>query len=273
MDADRPETSKDEEIVEAAAADVNAETGPAEEAQAPADTIYQPETPRRSWFGSVMNFLFSTETAVGRGMRRTLRWTAFVLILFAAGALAMYFWRVHPTEQILAQTAAQLVAVQSEIDGARNQVADSQAEMSAMQERLQAAESTSQAATQRLLLTTLRNDIAAARVALVADKDVAAIVSVFDGAFDHWHLGGLESANARGLSAALLNERIATLLTAPATIHRDIGTALDAATAAAGKGDRIVAFGSFHVAAQALRVFERDRYVIRDAAAESDLRL
>lgn len=176
MDADRPETSKDEEIVEAAAADVNAETGPAEEAQAPADTIYQPETPRRSWFGSVMNFLFSTETAVGRGMRRTLRWTAFVLILFAAGALAMYFWRVHPTEQILAQTAAQLVAVQSEIDGARNQVADSQAEMSAMQERLQAAESTSQAATQRLLLTTLRNDIAAARVALVADKDVAAAI-------------------------------------------------------------------------------------------------
>lgn len=176
MDADRPETSKDEEIVEAAAADVNAETGPAEEAQAPADTIYQPETPRRSWFGSVMNFLFSADTAVGRGMRRTLRWTAFVLILFAAGALAMYFWRVHPTEQILAQTAAQLVAVQSEIDGARNQVADSQAEMSAMQERLQAAESTSQAATQRLLLTTLRNDIAAARVALVADKDVAAAI-------------------------------------------------------------------------------------------------
>ena len=107
----------------------------------------------------------------------------------------------------------------------------------------------------------------------LADKDVAAIVSVFDGAFDHWHLGGLESANTRGLSAALLNERIATLLTAPATIHRDIGTALDAATAAAGKGDRIVAFGSFHVAAQALRVLERDRYVIRDAAAESDLRL
>lgn len=176
MDEDRPETSKDEEIVETAEADVNAENSPVEEAQAPADTIYQPETPRRSWFGSVMNFLFSTETAVGRVMRRTLRWTAFVLILFAAGALAMYFWRVRPTEQILAQTAAQLVAVQSEIDSARNQVANSQAEMSAMQERLQTAESTSQTATQRLLLTTLRNDIAAARVALVADKDVAAAI-------------------------------------------------------------------------------------------------
>lgn len=176
MDADRPETSKDEEIVEAAAADVNAETGPAEEAQAPADTIYQPETPRRSWFGSVMNFLFSTETAVGRGMRRTLRWTAFVLVLFAAGALTMFFWRVRPTEQILAQTAAQLVAVQNEIDGARSQVAESQSEMSAMQERVQAAENAAQAAAQRLLLTTLRNDIASARVALIADKDVAAAI-------------------------------------------------------------------------------------------------
>lgn len=176
MESDRPETSMDEEIAEAAAADVNAETGPAEEAQAPADTIYQPETPRRSWFGSVMHFLFSNETAVGRGMRRILRWTAFALVLFAAGALTMFFWRVRPTEQILAQTAAQLVAVQKEIDGARSQVAASQSEVSAMQERVQAAESAAQAATQQLQLTTLRNDIAAARVALIADKDVAAAI-------------------------------------------------------------------------------------------------
>lgn len=177
MDADRPETSKDEEIVEtSASADVNTETGPAEETQAPADTIYQPEKQRRSWFGSMMNFLFSSETAVGRGMRRTLRWTAFVLVLFAAGALTMFFWRVRPTEQILAQTAAQLVAVQNEIDGARSQVAESQSEMSAMQERVQAAENAAQAAAQRLLLTTLRNDIASARVALIADKDVAAAI-------------------------------------------------------------------------------------------------
>ena len=97
MDANRPETSKDDEIIEtSASADVNAETGPAEEPQAPADTIYQPEKQRRSWFGSMMNFLFSSETAVGRVMRRTLRWTAFVLVLFAAGALTMFFWRCGP---------------------------------------------------------------------------------------------------------------------------------------------------------------------------------
>ena len=107
----------------------------------------------------------------------------------------------------------------------------------------------------------------------LADKDVAAIVTVLDGAFDHWHLGGLEAANARGLSATLLNERIATLLTAPATVHRDIATALDAAVAAAAKGDRIIAFGSFHVAAQAMQVFVREGYVACDAVSESSLRL
>ena len=76
----------------------------------------------------------------------------------------------------MAQTAAQLVAVQNVIDGARSQVAESQSEMSAMQERVQAAENAAQAAAQRLLLTTLRNDIASARVALIADKDVAAAI-------------------------------------------------------------------------------------------------
>lgn len=183
MESDRPETSKDEENEETAGmqesspeGDLNAESSPSEDAQAPVDTIYQPEKPRRSWFGSLMHFLFSSETTVGRGMRRTLRWTAFVLVVFAIGAMAMYFWRVRPTEQILAQTAAQLVAVQSEIDGARDQVAASQSEMSAMQERMQAAESSAQTASQRLMLTTLRNDVAAARVALVADKDVAAAI-------------------------------------------------------------------------------------------------
>lgn len=187
MESDRPETSRDEELEgKAAVQDERLEMESAEneidgsssleEAQTPVDTIHQPDQPRRSWFGSVMHFLFSSETAVGRGMRRILRWTAFVLVLFAAGALTMYFWRVRPTEQILAQTAAQLVAVQNEIDGARSQVAASQSEVSAMQERVQAAESAAQAATQRLQLTTLRNDIAAARVALIADKDVAAAI-------------------------------------------------------------------------------------------------
>lgn len=107
----------------------------------------------------------------------------------------------------------------------------------------------------------------------LADKDVAAIVTALDGAFDHWHLGGLEAANSRGLSASLLNKRIATLLTEPATVHPDIATALDAAVAAARKGDCVCAFGSFHVAAQAMQVFMRDGYVACDAVSESSLRL
>lgn len=107
----------------------------------------------------------------------------------------------------------------------------------------------------------------------LADKDVTAIVTVLDGAFAHWHLGGLESANARGLASETLQQRAASVLTASVTRHADIPAALDAALASAGKGDRVVAFGSFHVAAQAITVLVRDGFAACDAAAESDLRL
>ncbi len=137
------------------------------------DTLHAPENPHRSWFGSFLHFLFSTDTAAGRFLRPLLRWLALIVILFAAGLLVMYFWRVRPTEKILAQTAAQLVAAQNELTGARDKVAASDAEMSDMQTRLQAAEETAQTASRHLLLTTLRNDIAGARAALLADKDVA----------------------------------------------------------------------------------------------------
>ncbi|GAP13397.1 hypothetical protein LARV_01151 [Longilinea arvoryzae] len=137
------------------------------------DTLHTPEKPHRSWFASFLHFLFSTDTAAGRFLRPLLRWSAFIVVLFAAGLLVMYFWRVRPTEQILAQTAAQLVTAQDELTGARDKVTASDAEMSDMQTRLQAAEETAQTASQHLLLTTLRNDVASARVALLADKDVA----------------------------------------------------------------------------------------------------
>lgn len=107
----------------------------------------------------------------------------------------------------------------------------------------------------------------------LSDKDVTAVVTVLDGAFAHWHVGGLESANARGLASQTLHQRIASVVTVPVTRHVDISVALDAALASAGKGDRVVAFGSFHVAAQAMTVPVRDGCAVCDAAAESDLRL
>lgn len=107
----------------------------------------------------------------------------------------------------------------------------------------------------------------------LADKDVAAIVEVFDGAFAHWHLGGLDAAIARGLATATLNERIVTALTAPSSTYVGIGDALDAAVASASSGDRVVAFGSFHVAAQAMKVFARDGFVAHDTVIKTSLRL
>ncbi len=107
----------------------------------------------------------------------------------------------------------------------------------------------------------------------LADKDVAAIVAVLDGAFDHWHLGGLDGANARGLDAAALRERIAPALSRDVTTHPDIVAALDAAQASARRGDLIVAFGSFHVAAAAIKMAEREQYVACATVAPTSLRL
>ncbi len=164
-----------EEIAEEKTGSENAEAveNHAEPVPPVPETLQMPEKPHRSWFAAVLHFLFSADTAVGRFLRPLLRWTAFIVILFAAGLLVMYFWRVRPTEKILAQTAAQLVVAQDELTGAREKVAASDAEMSDMQTRVQVAEETAQTASQHLLLTTLRNDIASARVALLADKDIA----------------------------------------------------------------------------------------------------
>ncbi len=87
----------------------------------------------------------------------------------------------------------------------------------------------------------------------LADKDVGSVVGALAGIIDVWHLGGLEADSARGLDAAALRERMADkLATAPVDAHARIDDALDAAFATARAGDRIVAFGSFFVAAAAL---------------------
>lgn len=140
------------------------------------ESVTAPEKPRRSWFSSVLNFLFSKDTAVGRIMRPLLRWTALALILFSAGMLTMYFLRVRPAEVLWAQTAAQLMVERDGLKNAQETAASREAEVSDMQARVQTAEETALTASRRLLLVTLRNDIASARVALIADKDVAAAI-------------------------------------------------------------------------------------------------
>ena len=87
----------------------------------------------------------------------------------------------------------------------------------------------------------------------LADKDVAGIVAALAPHIARWFVGGLDADTPRGLPAADLAARMTN-----AVAHVDIEThmaieqALDTAASAARESDRILAFGSFFVAAAAL---------------------
>lgn len=88
----------------------------------------------------------------------------------------------------------------------------------------------------------------------LSDKDVAGVAAALGARIAHWHLGGLAAETPRGLSADELAARLrAGLPDAAISAHADMAAALAAAGAAARPGDRILAFGSFYVAAAALR--------------------
>jgi dihydrofolate synthase/folylpolyglutamate synthase len=88
----------------------------------------------------------------------------------------------------------------------------------------------------------------------LADKDVGGIVAPLSLRIDRWHLAGLDALTSRGLRVADLLERVAAAAPAAAGImtHANPRDALAAAQQQAGEDDRIVAFGSFYVAAAAL---------------------
>jgi dihydrofolate synthase/folylpolyglutamate synthase len=92
----------------------------------------------------------------------------------------------------------------------------------------------------------------------LADKDVGGIVAPLSLRIDRWHLAGLDILTSRGLRVADLRERLAAA--APPTValetHANPCEALAAAQRRAGEGDRIVAFGSFYVAAATLDVLD-----------------
>ena len=92
----------------------------------------------------------------------------------------------------------------------------------------------------------------------LSDKDVAGIVAPLAVHVDVWLLAGLAAETPRGLSAADLHSRMPQV--AVVSEHADVGAALDAANAAAGAADRILAFGSFFVAAGALNWAQRNGY-------------
>ncbi len=90
------------------------------------------------------------------------------------------------------------------------------------------------------------------------DKDVRGIAATLHAHVDRWHLVALDQDSPRGLSAPALRDRVVPPLAANAcSTHADVATALDAACAAAGAGDRVIAFGSFHIAGPALEYATR----------------
>ncbi|NIR29506.1 MAG: bifunctional tetrahydrofolate synthase/dihydrofolate synthase [Gammaproteobacteria bacterium] len=89
--------------------------------------------------------------------------------------------------------------------------------------------------------------------AMLADKDVVGVAGAVQELVDAWYLGGL--AVPRGASVQELMERLKGL-TAGASVAAfgHVAAAYAAARSAAEPGDRVIAFGSFHTAAQALRL-------------------
>ncbi len=84
----------------------------------------------------------------------------------------------------------------------------------------------------------------------LADKDVAGVIGALGSRVAHWHLAGLDRVTPRGLAVAALASILQqTLPQARFDAHDDVTTALAAARAAAQPGERILAFGSFFVAA------------------------
>ncbi|WP_457318395.1 bifunctional tetrahydrofolate synthase/dihydrofolate synthase [Stenotrophomonas sp. P5_B8] len=87
--------------------------------------------------------------------------------------------------------------------------------------------------------------------AALQDKDAVGVVQAMAGQVDAWHLAGLDGARAQ--SAQALQARLQNTAAASARRHATVADALGAAVADAAAGDRVLAFGSFHTAAQALQ--------------------
>jgi dihydrofolate synthase/folylpolyglutamate synthase len=89
--------------------------------------------------------------------------------------------------------------------------------------------------------------------AALGDKDVTGVVDALAGRIAAWHLAGLDDSGPRGLAVDAFARRLAGTAAAAGARHGDVAAALVAALAQAGPGDRVLAFGSFHTAAAALR--------------------
>lgn len=87
----------------------------------------------------------------------------------------------------------------------------------------------------------------------LADKDLAGICAPLAPHLRAWHLGPITDAGARGLAVDELARRLGEELPAELLFpHRSLAEALAAARAGAGRGGRVLVFGSFHTVGAAL---------------------
>ena len=93
--------------------------------------------------------------------------------------------------------------------------------------------------------------------AALGDKDVVGVARALEERIDGWFLAGLEAAGPRGSTVDAFAEKLQGTRAAAGARHANVGAALAAARAQATAGDRILAFGSFHTVAAALRVLEQ----------------
>ncbi len=117
-------------------------------------------------------------------------------------------------------------------------------------------------AAQQLAQWMMRNRATGATQAVfaaLADKDVPNMVASLLNNVDQWRLAGLPDVVGRGQDIEQLWRQVSGLMSRTlSSKHDTVADALAAARAQAHPGDRILVFGSFHTASQALRKLQAD---------------
>ncbi len=91
--------------------------------------------------------------------------------------------------------------------------------------------------------------------AALGDKDIPAVAAQLEPLVERWFLAGSEAAGARGIDPGALAARLADGAAAQGSRHADVASALEAAlSGAVPAAARILVFGSFHAAGEALRL-------------------
>ncbi len=183
------------ERVEAPAAAVEPEAGPA---PAPAAAAAAPAR-------SLVYRLFSPETRLGRTLRPVVRWSGFVVGIFALGLLTAYLLLYLPTWQRLEETQQQWQQTHQQLSEAQAALAEAQQERDAARQEAGQSVTALKKANTHVALLTLINDITRARLALTAQDGAAARSALKDAEAQLKALAPVIEADDKELNASLLS--------------------------------------------------------------------